>query len=436
MQENRFRHKLKTAEGVNQTLYPIIDPIEGTYAQLLALKNAARLIPGQWYKMNDYQTIWKDPVTNLKKEGSLEVIFLFAVNINEFDCRVISKYIPSDIIYYSITNFAQNLRCMFYDSTSKGFIYRRISANNCDFPYDFRKITPTLYNLNLSSFTIYNSMNITNKGAFITYNNKYFIAKKTVPIDNVPIDNNEYWIKITDNAYFVRLMNSTFVMKNNNNNINLPIDQADTGVSHSRWRNIKVEPLTTLAADMKINLYLNNINFGYLGDDSARNIYIGENSENIMFLKDAQNIKIGANCKNNVFLNNIKNNVIGNNCQNNFIYDSTNNIIGDNFQYNTVGRMIGNQIGNDFQENLISDDFNYNIVGHKFQKKTIKNGFQYKKIDSNLTEEKDLDSHEKLFDNNLNIELTKGYDNIASELKYAIRFFDPITEADAVNVLE
>lgn len=438
MQENRFRHKLKTAEGVNQTLYPIIDPIEGTYAELKALKNANRLIIGQWYKMTDYKAIWKDPITGNTIQGEfIEVLLLFAVTGSSFNSRVYSIYNPTDIILYNMDQEYNGLVCGFWVTSSRGFIYRRIDRFGTDCSYDFRGIYFKRYSLNTTSFTDHVISNSYNKGSFVKYNSKFYIAKKNVP-ENTDLSNKEYWFKIIyselNGIYFI-VNESTFIMKSSSI-INLPILQ-----SYNFYLNIrgcKIERYITTDVNNNTVLKLNNIIFiNSTGTLTIGAIFIGKNSFNLTFINNVDKLTIGENCQNNVFERDFFSNRIGDNCKFNYFGEGCkDNVIGNNFQYNTVGRMIGNQIGNDFQENLISDDFNYNIVGHKFQKKTIKNGFEYKKIDSNLTEEKDLDSHEKLFDNNLNIELTKGYDNIDSELKYAIRFFDPITEADTVNVLE
>jgi hypothetical protein len=440
MQENRFRHKLKTAEGVNQTLYPIIDPIEGTYAQLLNLANTGKLIPQQWYVMTDYETIWKDPISGVTKSAGMEGrILLLALNIYNFHDQVYSLMHPNDIIYYSIKELNDIFKCGFWASNSKGFIYRRIDQRyKIDCPFDFRKIYFTRYSLDINAFADYSVSNSYNKGSFVKYNSKFYIAKKNVP-QNTDLTNKEFWFSIiaserTDTMFI--LNSSTFVMKGAGI-INLPIN-GSYGYNITA-RKIKIEPYVTTDVNNNVVLQLNNIVL-YTNIAAATvesNIYIGKNSFNLTFINKVQNVRIGAGCQNNVFERDFYNNIIGNNCRNNYFAEGCqDNVIGNNFQYNTVGRMIGNQIGNDFQENIISDDFNYNIIGHKFQKKTIKNGFQYKKIDSNLTEEKDFDSYVKLFDDNILINLSKGINNQIPETKYIIRFFDPIALNDTVNVLQ
>lgn len=440
MQENRFRHKLKTAEGVNQTLYPIIDPIEGTYAQLLALKNANGLIPGQWYKMTNYQAIWVDPISAIKNVSSkIEKLYIFASDVNTFSVRAISQTYPNDIIYYSITEtIAVDIRCGFYHADSRGFIFRRILPNNNDCPYDSRGIIPSFNGVNLNSYTVFDN-NLKSKGSIVRIDDNLYLAKKNIIAGNFNNDSGENWIKIIKNgsSYILNSQNN-FLMKNNENIIKINLSSSLDFCYNNRVNNLKIEPYLIRDVGGNHLLKLNNIYFNWKDASNiipAANIYIGKNCRNLSFNGEFRNIKIGADCYNNSFNEKFINNTIGNNCNNNYLINCENNIIGDNFQFNTVGSMIGNQIGNDFQENLISDDFNYNTVGHKFQKKTIKNGFQYKKIDSNLTEEKDLDSYVKLFDDNVLVNLSKGINPQIPETKYMIRFFDPIGLTDVVNVL-
>jgi len=99
-----------------------VNPADGvisiTYSDLLALYNGSSLVPGQFYKITDFQTVQSIPNTVDTNTGPVEPLTIQAVDVNAFNPRVFSyEYFPEDIIFYDIT------RTDF--GATKGFIYYR-----------------------------------------------------------------------------------------------------------------------------------------------------------------------------------------------------------------------------------------------------------------------------------------------------------------------
>lgn len=80
--------------------------ISKTYAELKTLREASQLQPGQFYKITDFQTMWRDQVdptisgaTNLTSPV-IEPLTILAISTNKFSTIAYSELYPSDIIYY------------------------------------------------------------------------------------------------------------------------------------------------------------------------------------------------------------------------------------------------------------------------------------------------------------------------------------------------
>jgi len=75
------------------------DALEWTYAELKALKDTNSLVPWNWYKLTDYQTV-NDAWYNVINTGNIEPLYLQAFSTNSFMVSAFSDIYPDDILEY------------------------------------------------------------------------------------------------------------------------------------------------------------------------------------------------------------------------------------------------------------------------------------------------------------------------------------------------
>ena len=114
--------------------------IEVTYSELLNLKNTSSLVKGQNYLLTDYETTYKQPVTNVNKSsGVIEPLIITATDVNKLHNVCKSTLYPQDIVYYEITGDIGNGYGT--EGFTKGKIYRRIDTQkNNDIGTDWRHV--------------------------------------------------------------------------------------------------------------------------------------------------------------------------------------------------------------------------------------------------------------------------------------------------------
>lgn len=127
--------------------------IETTYAELKSLKDSNSLVPGQQYKLTDYETLIKaiedaGRGPSVKSAGHRFDLTLTASTTNSFnaiakaskradDDYFLNSNLDAWIIYYSFDNDNTNYPV---DDTCKGYIYRMIDEYNNDVNFDFKNI--------------------------------------------------------------------------------------------------------------------------------------------------------------------------------------------------------------------------------------------------------------------------------------------------------
>lgn len=127
--------------------------IETTYAELKSLKDSNSLVPGQQYKLTDYETLIKAGGSSkgklvAKSAGHRFDLTLTASTTNSFnaiakaskradDDYFLNSNLDAWIIYYSFDNDSTNYPV---DDTCKGYIYRMIDEYNNDVNFDFKNI--------------------------------------------------------------------------------------------------------------------------------------------------------------------------------------------------------------------------------------------------------------------------------------------------------
>lgn len=168
-----------------------------SYSALKSLYDNSKLIPGQYYRMNDFTTIVNEAYTpngtnvNIHSANHYFDLILLAIDTNKFSNIVAAR--PSStnldsatyfnkvnmsnwIIWYDINN--DTTKYPWCNSNGKGIITRLIDDNNNDCDYDFKNIQIHFSVNDIWRYTIFfsNSM-ITGNNTADASSNKYITAK-------------------------------------------------------------------------------------------------------------------------------------------------------------------------------------------------------------------------------------------------------------------
>ena len=308
----------------------IVHPIELTYAELKALRDAKKLIAGQAYRVTDFVTTSVQADT--RSAGHPFDIIVVAddegtLNENAKACKHDGDTYFNDCkleaweLKYCLDNDTD--RFAWADATNgKGIIYRMIDEWNNDAPYDFKNIM---------------------------YNGSWGYWAYTFNWINDESDNTCEDLSVAQYAH----------------------TNDEGGYSHT-YRNI-IKP--------------------YGGDDSGNygsplrlNVCVFQNSESYdgglfygcssnSFGNNCNSISFGNNCSSNSFGNNCNSISFGNNCNyNSFGNDCNSNSFGNDCNSNSFGNYCNsisfgnncssNSFGNDCNSNSFGNDCNYNSFGN------------------------------------------------------------------------
>jgi hypothetical protein len=318
-----------------------------------------------------------------------------------------------------------------YAPETKGFIYRRVSKNKVDMPFDFRACKWRRWEVDYDAIPVWNSASAYSRGAVVRQsNNVVYLAVRTVPAGIPPMSENAYWSGALD------LSGTKFIAPANYDDYDMQYNawrlQYEVGPSYTpigvpltgAFRDVFTFSRYDGAAEANIDgaLCANNIvrggyNFVFYSNGTlCRNNTIGTGFISNTFGSGFSNNAIRNNCALNVVGKTCMNNEIGANFYGNFIcYDMSDNRIGSNFQRNNflslaqccigndfhnnvLGNFIYNTVGNDFSMNVLANgcshntigngfssvsvplDFRYNMIGNGFSNVEIGNGFQYNAV--------------------------------------------------------
>ncbi len=107
-----------------------------TYEDLYELYSNSILVPLQYYRITDFETIYDQSASAVTKTSSSEALIVQASKINSLFPNAFSESFPTDIIIYDIsvnTTYINNEPC-------KGKIIYRESKEGIKAPFDFRKV--------------------------------------------------------------------------------------------------------------------------------------------------------------------------------------------------------------------------------------------------------------------------------------------------------
>lgn len=137
--------KMSTSDSL-----PLRNSVMTTRDELLTARNSSLLVPGTWYRINDYVTIIDSTNVPAQSAGKPFDILVLATSVNTLseECRATANAFNNPFIYsnlnawkvwYTIDNNKAK-----YDwanaETGKGVIYRLIDEWGNDCPYDFKNI--------------------------------------------------------------------------------------------------------------------------------------------------------------------------------------------------------------------------------------------------------------------------------------------------------
>lgn len=346
----------------------VTDIVSVTYAELAALISTETLIPGQYYKITDYQTVHNIPnaPTTAQTSGTLqigtqytintllgsdsfrnvgyvslgvpfiatgttpstwasstevfshlytadvEVLIVFAITTTELAPEAYSETYPQDILYYSFTNDQAVV-----PGCTKGYIYRRIDTlQNNDFPFDFRNVKFRRWQINPA---IWSSGQTYEKGSVVKN-----------PGDDTA------WISVADS-------------------------NADNDLWQQKyWRQFEWDNLT----------YVSPTSTNWTISDAGLNIVIACSALYQDYKMFAEDSYYTTAYSNKIEMSN-----------GNIIEISNTVIFGANFKYNKIGQAFyENSIAGNFSYNTIDASFNYNSIGPNFTNNFIGYGFNHNSI--------------------------------------------------------
>jgi hypothetical protein len=323
-----------------------------TYAALQTLIGTSALVKGDYYLINDYQTIYDQPDYNAigspkpvvtTNTGTVEPLIVQASSANQINERAISTLYPLDVIQYDVT-FTQT-EVMF--QPAKGRIILRTDNNNNTTNYDHRQVVFKRYE-SFPSSGVYTEV----------YDNG------NASLDTIPTFGADCYSNNIGNFYTaLNPLNTGFILSNN--------------VFEGNARNNKT------GSDFYNNTFGNNVYSNIFGNSCHYNVFEGSIQENIISNNFSLN-KIGSRFWNNTVGDNFNNNITStlftdNEIENNFQYNILgnnfrSNKIGNNFQYNNVSSYFGFDTGNNYYSgNTIGDNCHFNFIGNNFYSNFIKN---------------------------------------------------------------
>jgi hypothetical protein len=400
--------------------------ISKTYAELKALKDASQLVPGQWYRITDFQLKWWNTSSNDRRvitSQEAEPLIIQAVKTNDFSTIAYSELYPKDIIYYGFSDTPWSAPGYGYwnITNSHGWISRRISTElNIDISYDWRHVTFNCCKLDLSSVQQWTATATYNRRDLVKYNGKLFISSNSNNLNNVPdstrVDINgqpddalnfSWWIAVSpfiesqtyfptnemaDTAFTFCIPKKWFrrLPWSETSNPPMPKYSQFYGKPQQYWNPVlyqesyitipwdtatraqkatfAVGPNTT---DSQNSFHSTNIKLQGVGNvfyGSSSNIELGEGGAFNIFYGQNYFINSQAGFLCNKIGYKISTNSFGNNCSfNSFGRESSGNIFGDSCSFNIFGKScFTNSIEGSFANNILGFGFSNNSIDLMF----------------------------------------------------------------------
>lgn len=349
-----------------------------TYAELKALRDGAKLIPGMQYRITDYTctTITQDT----QSTGHVFDIIVTADDERTLNAKARAihhegdtYFTKSDLakwqIWYDLNNDPTKYGWS-DEANGKGVIYRMIDEYGNDCPYDFK-------NIQIKRWKITSTHN--------SLNNEY-IGIDGLDIDGstIPDKNDFKWFYTFS---FIKKAPDTLTIKS----ISDLFTDSHIGLSTMEIAgdNIIKPYVTDGVMQLNYTLFFNEVT-----DDSVSFPYMNKIGANCLYnaLKDnCMNNTFENNCMGNILLDTCKNNIFGDSCQGNIFKSNCNNntlgsscssiILATNCTDNTFGNgCTNNNFGNNcanntFKDYCMNNTFGANCTSNNFGSNCANNTF-------------------------------------------------------------
>ena len=373
---------------------------EVTYDELINLFSSEILIPGGYYLITDFQSIYDQPdfdydgnpiITGNSKTGITEPLLVFATSASTFSEQAFSPLYPTDKITYVINFTSTEVS----NTPAKGRITERIDEYNNRTDYDNRNILFKRYKL----FTYRpgqpadGTIELLSDGT-INGINTFFTTLNVKDVIYIPNTNPSYYeiVSITGNTAMT-VSGDTISPTGPGAQFYKAIEETNDSSGYFSYKrtNVKTNDFTeyTTFGDAISNDYAKN---NYIGN-FANNFQVAGTfllSNNVFLEGQYESNKFGDYCYNNTFGTDNQNNIWGDWCfENVSTNDMDDNIIGHYFFGNLINvNFTSNQINNNFSSNKLlaenNEDFNGNIIGDFFNNNTIYSWFYSNEILNNF----------------------------------------------------
>lgn len=395
--------------------------IEITYAELKSLRDNGKLIPGQMYRMTDYETTTIQ--ANTSSAGHPFDLVLTALDERTLDekCTAMQSkrdadgyFAESDLlawqVWYCLDNdgkFSWAMRkssSIIVDVSSLDAGVSTVNASlNGTIEYNnvtYSKWDTVLMGIEVSFLTTSDDVSIgdvpklylggyamdTGTITSVVKNEKdgYGVIYRIIDErqNDLPYDFKNILFKVKITSGVLDLENGTesfvYTFNKHSNNINSDLSISSLCSGNSMY------PMTQLPNNVFLTnqsfMSIQNNKFGYACTDNI----LGGQCVNNTFKSNCNLNTFGIGCLNNVFGDSVFSNVFGNNFENNvFLGLSSNNVFDRNANGNQFGLMFSsNVVGKDFLNNTFEDECSsntfgntcsHNSFGYQFQNNTFGN---------------------------------------------------------------
>jgi hypothetical protein len=358
-----------------------------TYDELGTLITNGNLVPGQKYKITDYQTVhnfvsglvnWDVTYLDEKNYGDIEPIIVTALNNNQLERVAYSTVFPQDIIhyYYPNTGGSANPSLDYIKGAEKGMILRRIDTHkNIDIGCDWRNVKWRRWALNANTWdseTTYAKFNIVKHPS----TSALYISIVGSNTNNAVTDT-AYWMQLGSLTQGAKVSCSmtTFKFKDSSAQ-NIPVDNDNYSdyyivpltedKNYEHWMNFKIvsEEFT----------YLTN-NIVYI-HSAARAVNVNLRAVWGVTIAGQWNFGLTAN------FNMLRNVILGSINTTSINVEFSYNFISGDFSWNSLeaGWMDGNYIGGSLTHNFIGSAFRDNLIRGTVTGNSFKGGIFYTNV--------------------------------------------------------
>ncbi len=364
-----------------------------TYANLVTKVNNNELVPGKFYRINDYVTTTTQEDT--QSANNVFDVIVLALSTNKLSENAYAVLHSGDT-YFSDCNLSawelkyclenDTERFAWADATNgKGVIYYMKDEWNNECPYDFKNILFKRYKITScpKSPDLIDSYGLNGYGITVDTSTPYNVYTFCMLDGSTPND-----VSVKQEEYF---SDEGFCYHTQNNSIKEYYSEIyfeDT----EETKQIMTLPNTVFVTDTDLTFIEENFGSFYafnantFGNNSNHST-LGNNCYDNTFGNNSNYNTLGSNCYANTFGNEVSANTFGNDCSyNTFGNGSYANTFGKNSNYNTFGNNSSNNtLGTDCNHNMFGNSSTNNTFGNVCYDNTFGNECSYNTLGNNIS---------------------------------------------------